>query len=340
MPDTIAASANGSNPFQQGLGLLKLYTELGKLRLSLLVVMTTAAGYLLSQSEAVDWQRFGFTIGGTLLAAMGANALNQFTERKRDVLMHRTQHRPLPSGRISPLHGLITGLVLALGGDLLLWLLINPLTAGLALAIQVIYIALYTPMKVVSPTSTLVGAVTGAIPPLMGFSAATGRLDGPAWVLAVLLFVWQIPHFLALAWMFREDYARGGYRMLPLIDEGGAVTCRMLLVYTLVLVPVVLVAVLVGLSGYIFAIGAVLLTLLLLWVGARLWHIRTVRAARMLFIASVLYLPLVLILMVSDRGPVLPIVSTARAGLTGQSSDGADHGVSVTAARYHQARGE
>lgn len=296
-----------------GLALLALYAELGKLRLSLLVTMTTATGYLLSQPGALVWPRFLWTISGTLLAAMGANALNEWAERGRDALMQRTRSRPLPAGKLSAAHGLAAGLVMALAGDALLFALVNPLTAGLALLVQVIYVALYTPLKIVSPMSTLIGAVTGAIPPLMGFSAATGRLGGPAWIMAALLFVWQIPHFLALAWMFREDYARGGYRMLPLVDAGGASTCRMLLLYTLALLPVTLAAVLAGLSGHIFAVGAVLLTLLLLMAGARLTQLRTVRAARQLFLASVIYLPLLLILMVADH-PQAAIQAVGQAG--------------------------
>lgn len=287
-----------------GFGLLGLYAGLGKLRLSLLVTMTTAVGYLLSQPGTLAWPSFLWTVVGTLLAAMGANALNEWAERGRDALMQRTRTRPLPAGRLSPTHGLAAGLTMAIGGDVLLFMLANPLTAGLALLVQIIYVALYTPLKIISPMSTLIGAVTGAIPPLMGFSAATGRLDGPAWIMAALLFVWQIPHFLALAWMFREDYARGGYRMLPLIDAGGASTCRMLLLYTLALLPVTLAAVLAGLSGHIFAVGAVLLTLALLMAGARLAQLRTVGAARQLFLASVIYLPLLLILMVADHPPV------------------------------------
>lgn len=283
-----------------------LYMELGKFRLSAMVAMTTAAGYLLSQPGALDWVHFIVTVGGTLLAAMGANAFNEWVERERDALMLRTRARPLPSGRLGAAHGYLAALALALAGDLLLLVLVNPLTAMLALLVQAIYVLLYTPLKTMSPTSTLIGAVTGAIPPLMGFSAATGRLDGPAWILAALLFVWQIPHFLALAWMFREDYERGGYRMLPLIDRNGSSTCRMLLLYTLALLPVTLAAVLAGLSGHIFAIGAVLLTLALLWTGSRLWRQKSVRAARQLFIASVIYLPLVLILMVADRAPARP----------------------------------
>ncbi len=290
-----------------------LYLELGKLRLSLMVALTTAAGYLLSQPGALDWPRFTLTVTGTLLAAMGANAFNEWAERERDALMHRTRSRPIPSGRLSAAHGYLAALAMALAGDMLLLFMINPLTAGLALLVQAIYVLLYTPLKTISPTSTLIGAITGAIPPLMGFSAATGRLDGGAWIMAALLFFWQIPHFLALAWMFREDYERGGYRMLPLVDRGGCATCRMLLLYTLALLPVTLAAVLAGLAGPAYAVGAVLLTLALLWAGSHLARQKSVQAARQLFIASVVYLPLLLILMVADRGASSMPAGAARA---------------------------
>jgi len=294
-----AASAKRVGPA----GWLRVYLELGKYRLSLLVVLTTGAGYLLSPREGPDPLRLAATLAGTYLAALGANALNMWLERGRDALMLRTRRRPLPAGRITPPHALAAGLAMALAGDVLLFFLANPLTAGLALLTQVVYAGIYTPLKTVTPYCTLAGAVTGAIPPLMGFASATGRLELPAFVLAGLLFIWQIPHFLALALMYREDYARGGYRMLPLVPGGGRATCRMLTLYSLALMPMGLVAAYAGLTGPAFGLAALVLGAALLVLSLRLCLTRGAGEARRVFLASVAYLPLLLLIMLLDPGP-------------------------------------
>lgn len=299
----LKADTQGAAPPRSLFGWLRLYLELGKYRLSLLVVMTTGVGYLLSPRESPDPWRLVATLCGTYLAALGANALNMWIERERDRLMVRTMRRPLPSGRITPRHALAAGLCMALAGDLLLFLLANPLTAGLALLTQVVYAGIYTPLKVVTPYCTLAGALTGAIPPLMGFAAATGRLEPPAFVLAALLFTWQMPHFLALAWMFSDDYARGGYRMLPLVDAGGSATCRMLVLYSLALMPMGLAAAIAGLTGLVFGIAALVLGAALLALALRLCVERSAGEARRVFLGSVIYLPLLLLLMLLDPGP-------------------------------------
>jgi protoheme IX farnesyltransferase len=277
------------------------YLELAKARLSTLVVITTLVGYLVAPAPSGGWVRLFWTVIGTGLAAGGANGLNQWRERGLDRLMERTRSRPIPSGRLSPGHALLVALVAAGSGVLLLATLVNLLTAALAALVVLLYVLVYTPLKTRSHANTLVGAVCGAIPPVMGWTAARGVLEPPAFILAALLFAWQIPHFLALAWMYREDYARAGYRMLPLEDPSGRRTAAMVLLYSLALIPISLAASAGGLSGWVYAAGATLLGAGLVALGARLVRERSVSNARRVFLASITYLPLLLGLMVLDR---------------------------------------
>ena len=296
---------------------MSLYLELTKARLSALVVVTTAVGFVMATPAhaQIDWLTLVFTIVGTALAAGGANALNQLIEMRRDALMHRTRNRPLPAGAMGPAHALIVAMLLCYAGLGVLAVQANLLAAGLALATIVIYIAAYTPLKTRTTLNTLVGAVCGAIPPLVGWVAAAGRLDAAAWVLAGLLFVWQIPHFFALAWLYREDYARGGHVMLPVLDETGRLTGRIVVVTSLCLIPLALSGTLFGLAGPAYALGSLALGLWFVGVGARLCARRTEANARRLFLASIIYLPAVLGLMVVDRrAPVTPM--GARAAMT------------------------
>ena len=196
-----------------------IYADLGKARLSALVVTTAALGFVMASAVSLDWALLGWTLLGTTLAAWSANALNQVFERHRDARMKRTRGRPIPSGRIGAPHALGAA-ILALGmGLTVLVAMVNVLTAVLALLTTLLYVLVYTPLKTRTTLNTLIGSVVGAIPPVMGWTAVTGQLDPGAWVLGTVLFVWQIPHFLALAWLYREDYKRGGYRMLPVIDQ-------------------------------------------------------------------------------------------------------------------------
>jgi len=283
---------------------LKIVTELGKARLSLLVVVTAIAGFVLASSGAPDWPRLWWTAMGTLLAAMGINAFNQWMERGRDGLMRRTCNRPLPSRRIEPRKALVLAIVLSLAGDSLLWMLANPLTAVLSLICQFIYIAVYTPLKTRDPICTIAGAVCGAIPPLMGWAAATGSLGLGGWLLAALLFIWQVPHFLALAWMYREDYKRGGFMMLPNVEESGELTFKMLLLYSTALLPLGVCMALLGLTGWLAAWGSLALGASVLALGWRFASAPTYLSARRVFLASVAYLPLILGVMIADRTPM------------------------------------
>jgi protoheme IX farnesyltransferase len=293
--------------------VLNAYLELSKARLSALVLLTTAIGFLLASSAGVDWVRLVFVLVGTACSALGINAVNQCLEADRDARMERTRHRPLPAGLISRRAGWVFGAALAVAGPVLLALTVNALTAGLALTCELIYVLIYTPLKVRSPLNTLVGALCGAIPPMMGWTAAVGRLEAGAWVLGAILFVWQIPHFLALAWMYREDYQRGGFRMLPMFDGAGQATCQAVILYCLALIPVTLMLTLVGVTGWAYAAGALVFGGMLSSLGLRLYRQRNVGNARRLFLASVVYLSLLLLLMVVDSAS-LPVIARGGGG--------------------------
>ncbi len=299
-------------------GLLGLYLEFSKARLSALVVFTTAVGFIMGAPTltAGSWRRLLLTIAGTALAAGGANALNQLLERRRDAMMLRTRGRPLPSGAMSPMHGLIFAVAAAYAGLAILGLTVSLAAAGLALITILIYILLYTPLKTRSTLNTLVGAVCGAIPPMIGWVAASGSLDRGAWILAGLLFVWQIPHFFALAWMYRQDYARGGFKMLPVMDPDGRLTGQVVVLMSLGLLPLGLAATLFGLAGWVYAVGSIALGGWLLVVGIRLYATRSEESARRLFLASIAYLPLLFGLMMLDRNRAPLRLTTSVAAAT------------------------
>lgn len=286
-----------------------LWLELGKARLSALVVATAAVGFLVGAPHPLDLGAFLAVSLGTFLLALGANAFNQWIEADRDARMERTCDRPLPSGRLSRPHAFAAASAFVLLGAALLAAWTNPLTTALGLLNVAIYTLAYTPLKVVSPVNTLVGALCGAIPPLMGWAAATGALAPGAFILAAVLFVWQIPHSLALAVMYRDDYARGGYRMLPVL--GDRLTFHMVNLYCLALIPVALAATVAGIAGWIYATGAVLLGGGMSWAGLALWRRRGRAEARRLFFATLLYLPLLLGLLVADHVSPPAVLSIA-----------------------------
>lgn len=283
------------------------YLELSKARLSALVVLTTAVGYVMASRGPTDWPRLILTIVGTTLAAWGANAINQYMEADRDARMIRTRHRPLPAGRIARPAALAFGVMVGLLGPALLYIGVSAATSLLALATLLIYVFIYTPLKLITPLNTLVGAVVGGIPPLIGWVAASGRLDVGAWIIGGVLFLWQIPHFLALAWTYREDYARGGFRMLPAVDPSGRLTGLIVVIYTLMLIPIAAAMSLIGATGMAYLLGAVFLGAALSLMCIRLERRRTDAAARSVFFGSLAYLPLLLGLMMIDRvTPVAP----------------------------------
>jgi protoheme IX farnesyltransferase len=280
--------------------LVRVYLELAKARLATLVVLTTVAGFVLASAGDVHLGTLLWAVVGTALTAFGANILNQCVEVERDRKMHRTRTRPLPAGDVTRSTATVWGVVSALVGLVVLLVGTNTLTAGLAALVILLYLLAYTPMKVLTPFNTVVGAVCGAIPPVMGWTAAAGRIEAGAWVLFGVLFLWQIPHFLALAWMYRDDYARGGFRMLSAVDTTGALTGRVAVVYALALLPVSVAAVAFEVSGALFLALSVPLGAAFALLAWQLMLHGTERAARRLFLASLIYLPLVLGLMVAD----------------------------------------
>lgn len=278
----------------------RTYAELTKPRLTSLVLVTTALGYLLARTAAVEWGTLLAAVLGTALVGGGANGLNQWWESEADARMRRTRRRPFPSGRLTGRAGFAFSVAVTLAGVGLLLQFVNPLTAGLALASWAIYLFAYTPLKPRTTLNTLVGAISGAIPPMMGWSAATGRIGAGAWVLFAILFVWQIPHFLAIAWVHRDDYGEGGFRMLPVVDPEGQSTFRIVVLYCVALLPVTCAAAFLGISGWIYLAGAAVLGLGLLLAGLRLYRERSSVAARRLFLASIAYLPTLFLLMLLD----------------------------------------
>jgi protoheme IX farnesyltransferase len=275
--------------------------ELTKARLVSLVVVTTAVGFLMATPGGWSGADLAWTLAGTALAAAGSMALNQRIEVEQDARMERTRLRPLPSGAIGLAWASLFGVSVATAGVVLLAWRTNWLTAALGLVVIGIYTLVYTPMKRRTTACTLAGAVCGAIPPMMGWSAATGSIGFGAWILAGILFLWQIPHFLALAWLYRDDYERGGFRMLPIVDPAGNATVLMVVLYSFALVPVGLAATLSGMAGWTYALGSLLLGGALLALGASLARSRSLPAARRVFFGTLIYLPLLLGLMVADR---------------------------------------
>ena len=277
------------------------YAALTKPRLNALVVATSAAGYYLGASIGVDLSSMIVAVVGTALVAGGAAALNQLYERETDALMIRTRTRPLPDGRVHPSEARVFGILLAAAGLGLLALRTNVLATALAASTLVIYLAVYTPMKRRSPGSTLVGAIPGALPPLIGWTASHGSMALGGAALFFIVFLWQIPHFMAIAWLYRDDYARAGFPMLPVIDPTGNLAGRQAAIYAAGLLPVSLVPAYAGLAGPAYLIAAIVLGSALLWLSFAFARRRTDRAARALFVASLIYLPLIWIVMILDK---------------------------------------
>src|SRR5580692_2125926 len=277
------------------------YIVLTKPDVTFLVVITTVAGFYLGTSGPMDWFLLMHTLCGTLLVAGGTAALNQYFERQMDGVMRRTASRPLPSGILQPKEVLWFGVATIIAGTLWLALAINALAAFLALATSVSYLAAYTPLKTRTTLATAVGAIPGALPPLIGWAAARGNLSGGAWVLFAILFVWQFPHFMAIAWMYREDYARAGIQMLPVVDPSGDKTYRLILITSALLIPVSLLPAVVGINGIAYFFGAFVLGLLLLQVSCWANRARTNVRAKWLMHATVAHIPLLLIWMILDK---------------------------------------
>jgi protoheme IX farnesyltransferase len=279
------------------------YIALTKPDVSFLVLMTTAAGYYMGVRGPVDWLHLIQTVFATMLIAAGTAALNHYIERDSDRYMRRTAGRPLPSGVLQPREALWFGIVLSVAGAMDLYFTAGPLAAGLGVATCLSYLLAYTPLKKRTVWATFIGAFPGAIPPMIGWVAATGSLDRGAWLLFGILFFWQFPHFHAIAWMYREDYARAGILMLPVVDREGTRTFRQIILTAAALVGVSLLPAIVGLAGVVYFFGALVVSVALLQVCLWAATSKTNVRAKWLMHATVLHIPVLLGLMIYDKIP-------------------------------------
>jgi protoheme IX farnesyltransferase len=275
--------------------------ELVKARLTLLVLLTTFVGFYLGSPGNLAWSGLFHTLTGTALLAAGAAALNQCWERDRDARMVRTRTRPLPAGRIEPVTALGFGGFCAVAGLTWLTLTTSPLTAGIGAATLLVYLFIYTPLKTITYWNTLIGAIPGALPPVIGWVAARGEMGVGGWLLFIFQFLWQIPHFLAIAWLYREDYARGGFAMLPVVDPSGRTTGTHSVVAAGLLVGAALLVVPSGMADWGCGGAVMALTGAYLVFTVRFSRSLEERDARLLFFGSIIYLPLHLGLLVLDR---------------------------------------
>lgn len=269
---------------------LSAYYELTKPRIALMILIVAAIGFFIASANGFDVKRFFNSMFGIALLSGGIAALNQYIERERDALMNRTRMRPIPAGKITALAALIFGLILTFSGLIYLAFFVNNLTALVGAATAFSYVVLYTLLKTKTTLATVIGAFPGAAPPLIGWAAARGTLSLEAWTLFAIMFLWQFPHFLAIAWMYREDYASAGIKMLPSVERSGDTSAHQTIVYALLLIPVSLLPVMLGLAGWLYGVGAFMLGAFYLWrsIGA---YTETGVEAKRLLLASVLYLP-------------------------------------------------
>jgi len=277
------------------------YYELTKPGITRLVLVTTAAGFYLASRGAVDWLLLLNTIFGTALVASGTNALNQWAEREPDALMRRTANRPLPSGKLDSRSAFIFAWLIAILGIAYLAALVNVATAVVVAISLSSYVFIYTPLKRKTWVSTLIGAVPGALPILAGWTASGRPLTAGAWALFAIMFAWQMPHFYALAWIYREDYGRAGFRMLTVVDGTGARAARHSLIFTAALIPISVLPTLFGVAGDIYLVGAVALGLAFLTLTTGMLRKPNERIAWRIFTGSIIYLPILLLLMVVDK---------------------------------------
>jgi protoheme IX farnesyltransferase len=288
-------------PVEQEQGMVSDVLALTKARLSFLVVVTTFVGFCMGSGAEINWLRLIHAVIGTTLAAAGAAALNQLIEANVDRLMERTRYRPLPAGRMRPFAALVLGASMCVVGVTYLWFAANPMSAYLAAATVLIYLFFYTPLKRKTSFCTIVGAVSGAIPPVIGWTAARPSLDLGAWVLFGILFTWQMPHFLAIAWMYRDEYAGAGFVMLKRDDRTGFATAMLSLAFTLALTAVTIVPYFSGSNGLAYLLGALVLDGLMLFFALQFLTQRDRASARRLFFTSIIFLPVLLGLMVFTK---------------------------------------
>ena len=278
-----------------------IYSDLIKARLTALVLLTTLVGFYAGSTGPMDYWRMLHTMLGTALLACGASALNQLLERDLDAKMRRTESRPLPAGEMTPDRVLFIGVLLSAVGLLYLAYAVNPLTSFLGAVTLASYLFVYTPLKRSTTLNTFVGAVPGAVPPLMGWTGATNQMSAAGWSLFAILFLWQLPHFMAIAWLYREDYARAGFKMLPVVDPQGRQTAAQATCHALGLIPVSLFPSLLGVTGVVYFFGALIVGSAFLFFAIRFSRALTAERAKHLFLASIVYLPVLLGLLVLDK---------------------------------------
>lgn len=298
--DTVTAEMNE----QRNVGVrerIVAFLELTKPRIAFLLVLTSAAGFYLGSSGPFDWILFANSVIAITLLAFGVATLNQFWERDLDQLMERTATRPLPTRKVTSYEALFFGVAQCVIAEVYLLLAVNLLTAILGLVVVIGYVFVYTPLKTRTSASTAIGALPGALPPLMGWTAAANDITITAWALFAMQYLWQFPHFLAIAWLYREEYAKAGILMLPVVEPSGRITARQIVMFSIMLLPVSLAPFFFGISGMIFLIGASLLGVWMLWASIRTARQRTNESAKKLLLVSVIYLPLLFILMVADK---------------------------------------
>lgn len=280
------------------------YLQLTKPRITWLILMSTAIGFYFGIQDGWRWPVLFHALLGTGLLASGTAALNQWWEREADSKMLRTRQRPLPAARVAPQGALWFGIALSIAGFADLWLGANALSAWLGLFTLASYLFIYTPLKARTPHSTTVGAIPGAMPPLIGFAAARGAVTAEGLALFAILFLWQFPHFYAIAWMYRDDYSRAGIKMLPVIDPDGERTVRQILFYALALIPVSVLPRYLGMAGNLYLFGALVLGAGYFYSGVMIARDRTRAGAKRVLLTSIVYLPLLYVLLLADR-PVL-----------------------------------
>ena len=306
-PPLLAVSEDHSDPeptllLAESPGRVADFVALTKPRIAVMVLITVAVGFLLGSQGKIPALTMVMTMLGTGAVAAGASVWNQVIERDRDARMKRTALRPIPAGRIGAVEAALFGSLLAIAGVGILALCANNLAAGVAAATFVLYVAVYTPLKPVTTLNTAVGAIPGALPPVIGWAAATGHLSIEPFALFLIVFLWQFPHFLAIAWIYRDDYARGGHKMLPNVDPDGSMTGRQALWHAVELVPAGLLPWAIHLGGHFYFVGAMALGLFYLYHAARFWWDVNDQTARRLLRSSFLYLPAILLLLLLNPG--------------------------------------
>ncbi|HIF82565.1 MAG TPA: protoheme IX farnesyltransferase [Candidatus Marinimicrobia bacterium] len=287
---------------QKAKSLINIYLELSKLNILSLVLVTTLLGYYLGNVGIGSWETLFFTLLGTSMTAAGSGALNHYLEREPDKLMERTKNRPLPAGLISPLHVIIFGVFMIISGSILLIWKVNLITGLLSLATAFLYIIVYTPLKRITWLNTSVGSIPGALPIIGGWTAATGEIGTMAWILFGIMYLWQHPHFYAIAWMCKDDYARADFKMLPVIEPDGARTIRQIFWHLLLMIPVSLLPVVEGSLGKFYLVGVTIISCAFFFSAIPMARNKSRESALLLLKASVFYLPALLIIIIIDLG--------------------------------------